>query len=112
MDLIGRLLLATFFALGTVQKLADPAPVMALLAAAHLPPTLIWPAAAFNAGGALALALNWRRAPVALSLAAYCGVTSLFHLVPSDPWQMSILVKNWAIAGGLLVVAPGAGRAR
>jgi putative oxidoreductase len=105
MDLIGRLLLATLFALGAVQKLVDPAPVMALLSAAHLPPSLIWPAAAFNALGALALVMNLWRRPLALALAAYCAVTSLFHLIPADPWQMTIFVKNWAIAGGLLVVA-------
>jgi putative oxidoreductase len=105
MDLTGRILLATFFALGVAQKLADPGPVETLLTGAHLPTWLIWPAAALNAGGALALALNLWRRPVALTLAAYCAVTSLFHLIPADPWQMSILVKNWAIAGGLLVVA-------
>ena len=105
MDLTGRLLLAAFFALGAVQKLADPGPVETLLTGAHMSPWLIWPAAALNALGALALALNLWRRPVALTLAAYCGVTSLFHLIPADPWQMSIFVKNWAIAGGLLVVA-------
>ena len=46
-----------------------------------------------------------------LALAAYCGATSLFHYVPSDPWQMSIFVKNWAIAGGCLALyAAGPGR--
>ena len=52
----------------------------------------------------------WTR-PVAASLAAYCMVTSLFHFLPDDPWQMSIFVKNWAIAGGCLVLAAhGPGR--
>jgi putative oxidoreductase len=37
--------------------------------------------------------------------AAYCAATSLFHLQPQDGWQMSIFVKNWAIAGGLLSLA-------
>ena len=45
--------------------------------------------------------------PVALGLAAYCGVTSVFHLIPSDPWQMSIFVKNWSIAGGCLCAGGG-----
>ncbi|HSF65174.1 MAG TPA: DoxX family protein, partial [Paracoccaceae bacterium] len=49
--------------------------------------------------------------PVALALAGYCAVTSLFHWIPGDPWQMSIFVKNWAIAGGCLILAAhGAGR--
>jgi putative oxidoreductase len=104
MDLTGRLLLATLFALGAVQKLVDPAPVMALLASAHLPPTLIWPAAAFNAVGALALALDWQRTPVALALAAHGGVTRLSDLIPADPWRMSSVPRNRAIAGHRRVV--------
>ena len=45
------------------------------------------------------------KSSVALSLAAYCAVTSVFHFIPGDPWQMSIFVKNWAIAGGCLALA-------
>lgn len=105
MDLTGRLLIAALFAAGAVQKAVSPNQVMALLAGFDLPPPLVWPAAAFNAGAAVALVAGWRLRAVALSLAAYCGGTSLFHLIPADPWQMSIFVKNWAIAGGLLVLA-------
>ncbi len=105
MDLSGRLLIAALFAAGAVQKVASPTEVMDLLASAGLPPLLVWPAAAFNAGAAVALVAGWRLRAVALALAAYCGATSVFHLIPSDPWQMSIFVKNWAIAGGLLVLA-------
>ena len=105
LDLTGRILIAALFAAGAVQKFASPAQVMGLLAGVGLPPLLVWPAAAFNAGAAVALVAGWRVRPVALLLAAYCGVTSVFHLIPADPWQMSIFVKNWAIAGGLLVLA-------
>lgn len=111
--LIGRFLLAALFAAGTAQKLADPVPAMALLAGAGWPQWLIWPAAAFNAAGAAALVLGVALRPAALALAAYTAVTSFFHLVPDDPWQMSIFVKNWAIAGGLLCLAArGGGRWR
>jgi putative oxidoreductase len=111
MDLAGRLLIAVLFAAGAAHKLADPGPAMALLAGAGLPAWLVWPAAALNAAGAAALAAGWRRRQTGLLLAAYCGATSLFHLIPSDPWQMSIFVKNWAVAGGLLVLAAPAPRA-
>jgi putative oxidoreductase len=104
-DVWGRVLLAMLFGAGAAQKLADPGVVMGLLAGSGLPGWLVWPAAAFNAAGALALVAGWRRRETGLALAAYCGVTSLFHLIPEDPWQMSIFVKNWAIAGGLLVHA-------
>jgi putative oxidoreductase len=49
--------------------------------------------------------------PLAFLLAGYCALTSLFHYIPSDGWQMSIFVKNWAIAGGCLALAAaGSGR--
>lgn len=105
LDRAGRLLLAALFAAGAVQKLADPGPVMQLLSGAGLPPLLVWPAAAANAALAAALAAGWRLAATATLAAGYCAATSLFHLLPGDPWQISIFVKNWAIAGGLLCLA-------
>ena len=109
--LAARLLIAQLFLLGTAQKWLDPDIVEELLAGRGMPEWLIWPALAFNlAAGAMLLLGLWTR-PLALLLAAYCGATSLFHLIPSDGWQMSIFVKNWAIAGGCLALfAAGAGR--
>ncbi len=105
LHLIGRLLIATLFAAGAVQKLLDPDAVRSLLAGAGLPSGLVWPAAAFNAMAAVMLVTGPGIRQWALACAAYCAVTSYFHLLPDDPWQMSIFVKNWAIAGGLLVLA-------
>ncbi len=109
-DLVGRLLIAALFVAGAAQKLLDPLPVQTLLASAGLPPALVWPAAAFNAAGALALIFGWHLRAWGLALAAYCIATSYFHLIPADPWQMSIFVKNWAIAGGLLVLSSAPGK--
>ena len=105
MEIMGRVLLAVLFAAGALQKAVDPGGVMGLLARFGLPGWLVWPAAVFNAAGAVALVAGWRRRETGLLLAAYCGVTSVFHLIPADPWQMSIFVKNWAIAGGLVIYA-------
>ncbi|SFE77964.1 DoxX family protein [Roseivivax sediminis] len=110
---VGRLLIAALFAAGFAQKIADPGAATVLLTDRGLPGVLVWPAAAFNLGAALALVAGWRVTPVAALLAFYCAITSLFHLVPEDPWQMSIFVKNWAIAGGCLcLAAQGGGRYR
>ncbi|QIK42116.1 DoxX family protein [Pontibrevibacter nitratireducens] len=109
--LAGRVLLGLLFLAGAVQKGLAPAPAADLLIERGLPGALIWPALAFNALGALCLFLGLWTRPMALALAAYCMMTSIFHLIPSDPWQMSIFVKNWAIAGGLLILAAqGPGR--
>lgn len=111
LTLAGRVLLGLLFLTGALQKGLDPAPAADLLTGRGLPGMLVWPALAFNALGAACLFLGlWTRV-IAVSLALYCMVTSLFHLIPDDPWQMSIFVKNWAIAGGLLVLAAhGPGR--
>lgn len=109
--LIGRILIALLFLAGAAQKTSNPAAVEALLAAHNWPLWLIWPALVFNLGAGIALIAGLWTRPVAFALAVYCAVTSLFHYIPSDGWQMSIFVKNWAIAGGCLVLAAhGAGR--
>lgn len=109
--LMARLLLALLFVAGALQKALQPGMVEGLLGGMGMAPWLVWPALAFNAAGAAALILGVALRPVTLMLAAYCGFTSLFHLIPGDGWQMSIFVKNWAIAGGLLALAAaGAGR--
>lgn len=109
--LLGRCLIALLFLGGALQKILDPAPAMALLAAQGWPDWLIWPALAFNLAAGAALLTGIWLVPFAALLAGYCAVTSLFHYIPADPWQMTIFVKNWAIAGGCLVLAAhGAGR--
>ena len=109
--LIGaRALIGALFAAGAVQKAVDPSAVEGLLADRGLTVALVWPALAYDAALAGALFAGWRVTPWALSAAAYCSFTSLFHFLPDDPWQMTIFVKNWAIAGGCLALAV-AGRA-
>lgn len=103
--LTGRILIALLFIGGAAQKMNDPAPVVALLRGFGLPGWLVWPALAFNALTGVALILGIGVRPLAFLAAGYCAVTSVFHYVPDDPWQMTIFVKNWAIAGGCLVLS-------
>ncbi|MCQ0968928.1 DoxX family protein (plasmid) [Paracoccus sp. TK19116] len=112
LNLIGRILIALLFLGGASQKWVDPRPVTQMIRSIDLPAWLIWPVLAFNLLAALALVFgpgvrNW-----ALVLAAYCIFTSWFHWqLRADPWQVTIVVKNWAIAGGLLILAAqGPGR--
>ncbi len=108
----GRLLLAALFVAGFVQKLVDPAAAQGLLSDRGLPVFLVWPAMLFNGVAAISLIFGLWLAPMSAALALYCMVTSIFHFIPDDPWQMSIFVKNWAIAGGLLVLAGHAAQHR
>ena len=109
--LLGRVLIAVLFLGGAVQKAVEPAQVMTLLADRGLPEWLIWPALVFNVLAGLALIVGVGVRWFAYLLAGYCAATSVFHFIPADPWQMSIFVKNWAIAGGCLCLAvAGSGR--
>lgn len=109
--LVGRLLIAILFLGGAIQKGTDPTAVQSLLAGMGWPMWLIWPALIFNLVAGFALIFGVSVRPVAAALAAYCAITSIFHFLPDDPWQMTIFVKNWAVAGGCLVLsAHGAGR--
>lgn len=106
LDLLGRLLIALLFLGGAAQKLADPEPVEQMLSGAGLPIWLVWPLAGFNLAAGTFLVTGPRVALWALLLAGYCLATSVFHWqLRADPWQVSIMIKNWAIGGGLLVVA-------
>ncbi|SNS57116.1 DoxX family protein [Antarctobacter heliothermus] len=111
LSLAGRCLIAMLFLAGAVQKVVDPVAAQALLAGWNWSAALVWPALIYNALAGLALILGVAVRPVALSLAGYCALTAFFHLIPDDPWQMSIFVKNWAIAGGCLVLAVQGGGA-
>jgi len=105
MNLTGRLLLAALFLAGAVQKVADPAAAQALLSGVGLQVWLIWPAALLDGALAVGILAGPLVRASALVAAVYCMATSVFHFIPEDGWQMSIFVKNWAIAGGLLVLA-------
>ena len=112
LNLAGRVLLALLFLGGAAQKWADPAPVMQMIGGVGLPEAMVWPVAVFNLVAGLALILGPKVRVWALILALYCIATSWFHWqLRADPWQVTIVVKNWAVAGGLLVLAAqGPGR--
>ena len=107
--LAARLLIGVLLVGGAVQKAGSPGGAGALLTGVGLPFALVWPALAYNAAAGLALWAGIAVRPVAVTAAAYCALTSFFHLhlflTTDDPWQLTIFVKNWAIAGGCLALA-------
>ncbi len=106
LNLAGRFLIALLFLGGAAQKLGDPTAVSTMIASIGLPTWLVWPVAAFNLIAALGLIFGPHVRAWALILAAYCLLTSYFHYqLRADPWQITIMVKNWSIAGGLLILA-------
>ncbi len=106
--LVARILIGVLMVGGAVQKTLSPGDAGGLLVGAGLPYALVWPALVYDALAGIALCIGLRVRAVALSVAAYCAVTSFFHLdiflTTGDPWQMTIFIKNWAIAGGCLAL--------
>ena len=111
-NLVGRCLISLLFLGGALQKITDPDPVMQMLVGIGLPGWLVWPVAGFNLLAGLGLIFGPGVALWAAVMAVYCLFTSYFHWqLRADPWQVTIMVKNWSIAGGLLILASqGPGR--
>ena len=109
----GRVLLATIFIVSGLGKLAAPAATIGYIQSVGLPfATLGFAAAvAVELGGGVLLVLGVKTRWVAAALAAFSIVTGLaFHNALGDQNQLIHLLKNFAMAGGLLqVVAFGAG---
>jgi putative oxidoreductase len=112
LNLVGRCLIALLFFGGGVQKLLNPGPVSQMIAGIGLPGWLVWPVAAFDFLAGLGLIFGPWVAMWAGLMAIYCLFTSWFHWqLRADPWQVTIMVKNWSIAGGLMILAAsGPGR--
>lgn len=109
----GRVLLATIFICSALGKLAAPdATIGYIESAGLLLATLGFAiAVAVELGGGLMLVLGVKTRWVAAALAAFSIVTGLaFHNALGDQNQLIHLLKNFAMAGGLLQVAAfGAG---
>lgn len=114
LPLIGRILLAAIFLISGIGKIAAPAATAGYIAAMGLPlPELgVLLAIVVELGGGLLLVLGFQTRLVALLLAAFSIVTGIvFHNAIGDQNQLIHLLKNFAMAGGLLQVAafgPGA----
>ena len=110
---IGRILLAAIFVLSGFGKLMAPAATIGYIQSTGLPFATLGLAIAIavELGGGLLLVAGYKTRIVAAVLAAFSIVTGLaFHNAIGDQNQMIHLLKNFAMAGGLLqVVAFGAG---
>ena len=110
-DLSGRILIAALFLISGAGKLGAYAGTQAYMAAHGVPGALLPLVIALElGGGALVVAGLWTRA-AALALAGFSILAApMFHANFADQMQQIMLLKNFAIAGGfLLLAANGAG---
>jgi len=104
LDVLARLMMGALFVLAGVGKAGALQETQVYMAEFGIPAGLVWPTIAFElvAGGLLIVGVGSRL--VALALAVFTLASAMvFHRVVSDPTQMVMLLKNIAIAGGLLL---------
>lgn len=100
---VGRLMIAVLFLVSGANKLMDISGTDAMIRAVGLPGGLALITGLFEVIAGLALILGVATRLVAVVLAVFCLVTAFFfHNNFMDPMQAANLLKNLAIAGGLL----------
>ena len=100
---VGRLMIALLFIISGVNKLFDPASTGAMLSGVGLPTSLAIPTGVFELVAGLALVFGVLTRFFAALLAVFCLLSAFFfHNNFVDPVQAAMLLKNVAIAGGLL----------
>lgn len=100
---IGRLMIALLFIVSGANKLFDPSATQAMLSGVGLPANLAIPTGIFELVAGLALVFGVLTRFAAALLALFCLVSAFFfHNNIVDPLQATLLLKNVAIAGGLL----------
>ena len=110
-NLAGRVLLAHIFLLAGINKITGYSGTQGYMEAMGVPGMLLPLVILLEIGGALALIAGWQTRLAAYALALFSIVSALiFHSDLGDQMQMILFMKNWAMAGGLLVLAAnGAG---
>lgn len=111
-NLAGRILLAHIFLLAGLNKLGGGyAGTQAYMESVGVPGMLLPLVIALEIGGALAIILGWQTRLAAWALALFSIVAAIiFHSNFADQIQMILFMKNFSIAGGLLLLAAnGAG---
>lgn len=110
--LLARLLLAQLFLLAGIGKVAGYAGAQGYMESMGVPGMLLPLVILLEIGSGLALILGFKTRLVALALAAFCIAAALiFHRHVADQVQMIMLMKNFALAGGFLLLyvqGPGA----
>ena len=112
--LVARLLLAALFVLAGLSKLGTAESTTAYIASAGLPmPDLLYYATiAIEVVGGLLLIAGYKTRYAALALGAFCiAAAAIFHKDFADQIQITMFLKNLAIAGGMFALATsGPGR--
>lgn len=107
---LARALIAFIFIMAGYSKIDGFAGTESYMAAMGVNPALLPAVIALELGGGLALLFGWQTRFVAAALACFCVISGLLFHGAADQINQIMLMKNLAIAGGLLaLVRTGAG---
>ncbi|MGZ8272213.1 MAG: DoxX family protein [Methylophilus sp.] len=105
-QLAGRIMMSIIFILAGVGKVMDPAGTAGYMDTMGVPSALLWPTAALEILGGVAIAIGFKTRYAAFALAGFSiAAAVLFHRNLADQMQMILFLKNIAMAGGLLLLA-------
>lgn len=104
--ILGRIMLSVIFILAGLNKLMNSAGTAQYIeSASGLPGSLAIPTGAFELVLGLCLAVGFMTRIVSVLLACFCLLTIFFfHNQFGDQTQLTMALKNLAMAGGLLMV--------
>ena len=106
LNLVGRILLAHIFIISGWSKIGGYAGTAGYMESMGVPGMLLPVVIAVELLGGLALVVGFKTRWAALGLAAFSVVSALvFHNNFADQMQLISFMKNFALAGGLLVLA-------
>jgi len=102
----GRILIALLFVAAGAGKLADGgATTIPYMESMGVPTFLFWPTAVFELAAGLAIMVGFKTKFVAFLLSGFCLVTAVMaHADFADQIQMTLFMKNVAMAGGFLIL--------
>ena len=90
-------------AIGKIKDLAD---TMGYMASVGLAGILLWPTIALELLGGIAIIVGFQTRITAIALAIFTVVAAiLFHNNMADQMQSIMFLKDFSIAGGLLLLA-------
>ena len=111
-DLVGRILIATIFVAAGLSKITGYAGTQAYMESMHVPGALLPLVIATELGGGLFVILGLWTRQAAFVVGGFSALAALlFHANFTDQMQITLFMKDFAMAGGFLfLVVHGAGR--
>ena len=103
---VGRVIIALLFIMAGVSKITGYDGTAQFMDGAGVSSALLPLVIIVELGGGIAVAIGWLTRWWAWALAGFCIVSGvLFHYEPGNQMQMTMLMKNVALAGGLMFIA-------